>query len=214
MSWKGTILRQYAGSENIINMIDTFDQAVSLDDFTDEFIDDVWDVLTCGSYGLDIWGKIVGVSRYVTASSSGAYFGFQGTASSSPNATFPHPFNTKPFFSGKLETNNVRLGDGAYRTLVLSKAFSNISISTIPEINKFLTMLFKNRGKAYIVNNRDMTMTVVVDFDLFQYEKSLLQNYDVIPVPSGVLLSVTTALGDYFGFASDSEPFDQGVFLS
>ena len=214
MSYNETILRQYSGLPKIYQMIDTFNQAVSMDDFEDSFIDEVWDVLSAGTYGLDVWGKIVGIGRYITASSSGGFFGFQGTATSAANATFPHPFNTKPFYSGTQETTNVRLGDDAYRTLILAKAFSNISIGTIPDINKFLTILFKNRGKAYVVNNRDMTITIVVNFTLFQYEKSLLQNYNVMPIPSGVLLSVTTALGDYFGFSSDSEPFDQGVFLS
>ena len=214
MSFNETILRQYSGLDKIYNMISTFSQAVSIDDFTDDFITEVWDVLTCGSYGLDVWGKIVNISRYVTSDVSGGYFGFQGTATSAPNATFPHPFNTKPFYAGTPSTTNFRLGDDAYRTLILAKAFTNISIATIPEFNKFLTMLFKNRGKAYIVNNRDMTVTVVVDFTLFTYEQAILQNYDVMPIPSGVLLSAVQSLGDYFGFASDAEPFDQGVFLS
>lgn len=193
MSWEETILRQYSGYEKINNMIDTFSQAVSIDDFTDTFIDDVWNVLTAGSYGLDVWGKIVNISRYVTADSSGGYFGFQGTSTTAPAATFPHPFNQKPFYSGGAEkaTDNVRLADDAYRTLILAKAFANISIATIPEMNKFFTMLFKGRGKAYIVNNKDMTINVVVDFALYAYEKSILQNYDAIPIPSGVLLSVT-----------------------
>ena len=214
MSWEDTILRQYSGATNIINMIDTFSQATSIDDFTDDFISDVWDVLTCGTFGLDMWGKIVNVSRYVVSDTSGGYFGFQGDDVSSANDTFPHPLNTKPFYSGSGTTTNYRLGDDAYRTLVLAKAFSNISISTIPEFNKFLTMLFKNRGTAYVVNNRDMTIGVVVNFTLFAYEKTLLQNYDVLPIPSGVLLYTTQSLTGYFGFADGSEPFDQGVFLS
>ena len=212
MSYNETILRQYSGLPKIYQMIDTFNQAVSMDDFEDSFIDEVWDVLTSGTYGLNVWGKIVGVGRYVTASSSGSFFGFQGTSTTDPSATFPHPFNTKPFYSGKLETTNVMLGDDAYRTLILAKAFSNISIGTIPEINRFLTILFKNRGTAHIVNNRDMTLTVVVDFDLFQYERSILQNYNVMPIPSGVILSITNSNNDFFGFSSDAQPFDQGVF--
>lgn len=214
MSWKETILRQYAGAENIINMIDTFDQAVSLDDFTDEFIDDVWSVLTCGTYGLDVWGKIVNISRYITTSTSGNFFGFAGDVVDA-NATFPHPFNQHPFYAGKQETTNVRLGDDAYRTLILAKAFSNISISTIPEMNRFFTMLFKGRGEAYIINNKDMTITLITNFSLYGYEQSILQNYDVLPIPSGVLLSSETISGDYFGFGdgqADFSPFDVDVF--
>lgn len=214
MSFNDTILRQYSGLDKIYNIVSTFSQAVSIDDFTDDFITEVWDVLSCGSYGLDVWGKIVNISRYVTSDTSGGYFGFQGASTSAPSATFPHPFNTKPFYSGAPSTTNFRLGDDAYRTLILAKAFTNISIATIPEFNKFLTILFQNRGKAYMVNNRDMTISIVVSFDLFQYESAILQNYEVMPIPSGVLVSVVQDNHDYFGFSSDAEPFDQGVFLS
>lgn len=214
MSYSETILRQYSGLEKINNLIDTFDQAVSMDDFTDTFIDEVWDVLSCGSYGLDVWGKIVNISRYITTSTSGKFFGFQATTTDE-NATFPHPFNQHPFYAGKQETTNVRLGNDAYRTLILAKAFSNISIATIPEFNKFLTMMFKGRGVAYLINNKDMTITVVTNFSLYPYELAILQNNDVIPIPSGVLLSSETISGDFFGFSdgqADFSPFDQDVF--
>lgn len=214
MSYQETILRQYSGLEKIYNLIDTFDQAVSMDDFTDTFIDHVWDVLSNGTYGLDVWGKIVNIGRYITTSTSGKFFGFQGTTTDE-NATFPHPFNQHPFYAGKQETTNVRLGNDAYRTLILAKAFSNISIATIPDINKFLTMMFKGRGIAYIVNNKDMSITVITNFSLYPYELAILQNYDVIPIPSGVLLSSETISGDYFGFGDDKadfSPFDQDVF--
>lgn len=196
MSWEETILRQYSGLDKINNLIDTFSQAVSIDDFTEEFITDVWDVTTALTYGLDVWGKIVNISRYVTADTSGGYFGFQGTLTSAPEATFPHPFNQKPFYSGDKvkSTDNIRLEDNAYRTLILAKAFANISLATIPEMNKYFTMLFSGRGKAYIVNNKDMTITLKVNFPLYAYEKSILQNYDVIPIPSGVLLSISVTV--------------------
>lgn len=211
MSYNDTILRQYSGLPKIYQMIDTFNQAVSMDDFEESFIDDVWDILSNGTYGLDVWGKIVNIGRYITTTTSGKYFGFEGTTTDE-NATFPHPFNQHPFYNGSMETTNVRLGNDAYRTLILAKAFSNISIGTIPEINRFLSIIFKNRGTAYLVNNRDMSVTIVTDFDLYPYELSTLQNYDVIPIPSGVLVSSTSISNDYFGMSDGFEPFDQGVF--
>ncbi|WP_245677300.1 DUF2612 domain-containing protein [Candidatus Arsenophonus triatominarum] len=48
------------------------------------------------------------------------------------------------------ETRKIRLADNAYRTLILSKAFSNISIATIPEINRFLRFLFKGRRRGVL----------------------------------------------------------------
>ncbi|MGX4918795.1 DUF2612 domain-containing protein [Enterobacter asburiae] len=184
--------------------------APSLDDFTDEFIAKVWDLTTCEAFGLDMWGKIVGVSRYIVAPIENSSFGF--SEANDVNPDYPTPFNDSPFFAGVQETTNVRLGDDAYRTLILCKAFTNISIATIPEINRFLKMLFYQRGRAYCVNYKDMTIGLTFEFELAPYEESILTNYDVTPVPSGVLVNVRQIVTPYFGFASDAYPFNDGTF--
>ncbi|HDR2644816.1 TPA: DUF2612 domain-containing protein, partial [Enterobacter asburiae] len=180
------------------------------DDFTDEFIAKVWDLTTCEAFGLDMWGKIVGVSRYIVAPIENSSFGF--SEANDVNPDYPTPFNDSPFFAGVQETTNVRLGDDAYRTLILCKAFTNISIATIPEINRFLKMLFYQRGRAYCVNYKDMTIGLTFEFELAPYEESILTNYDVTPVPSGVLVNVRQIVTPYFGFASDAYPFNDGTF--
>lgn len=190
MIYTDTIMRQYQGKPNLINIIDTFEQAVSLDDFTDSFITNVWDMTTNGSYGLDVWGKIVNISRYVSGDSNDEVFGFS-EANASDADVYPMPFNTAPFYGGTVSTNNVRLGDDAYRTLILAKAFSNISIATIPEINKFLTMLFSGRGVAYCTIIGPMQLGITVKFALATYESNILQNYDVMPIPNGTSVTIT-----------------------
>ncbi|WP_425393841.1 DUF2612 domain-containing protein [Candidatus Arsenophonus triatominarum] len=60
------------------------------------------------------------------------------------------PRSVMPLLRGVQETRKIRLADNAYRSLILSKAFSNISIATIPEINRFLRFLFKERGEAFV----------------------------------------------------------------
>lgn len=210
MTWNQTILTQYSASTRLLNIIDTFNQAVSLDDFTDKFITEVWDLATNSTFGLDVWGKIVNVSRYITAAIENDSFGFS-EANDGTNG-FPTPFGESPFYTGIQETTSVRLGDEAYRTLILAKAFSNISIVTIPEINRFLKMLFNGRGRAYCINYTDMTMGITCEFELYPYEKSILENYDVIPVPSGVLVNVRQIISPYFGFSSDAYPFNDGTF--
>lgn len=208
--WKDTILTQYSASQKLLSIIDTFNQAISLDDFTDEFIEKVWDLTTCQTYGLDVWGKIVGVSRYVTAPIESSSFGF-GEANDA-NPEYPTPFNDAPFYGGVQETTNVRLEDDAYRTLIFCKAFTNISIATIPEINRFLKMLFYQRGRAYCVNYRDMTMGITFEFELAPYEESILTNYEVTPVPSGVQVNIRQVVSPYFGFSTDAYPFNDGTF--
>lgn len=208
--WEETILTQYSASRKLLSIIDTFNQAVSLDEFTDQFIESVWDMTTCGTFGLDMWGKIVGVSRYINAPIDSASFGFGEADDGNPD--YPTPFNEAPFFGGVQETTNVRLANDAYRTLILCKAFTNISISTIPEINRFLKILFNRRGKAYCVNYRDMTIGITFEFELAPYEESILTNYDVVPVPSGVLVNIRQVVSPYFGFATDAYPFNDGTF--
>lgn len=208
--WEDTILTQYSASKKLLSIIDTFNQAVSLDDFTDEFIKKVWDLTTCESFGLDMWGKIVGISRYIVAPIDSDSFGFSESDDGNPD--YPSPFNDSPFYGGIQETTNVRLGDDAYRTLIFCKAFTNISIATIPDINKFLKILFYQRGRAYCVNYRDMTIGITFEFALAPYEESILTNYDVTPVPSGVQLNIRQIVSQYFGFTTDAYPFNDGTF--
>lgn len=212
MSYQDTILTQYAASEKLLAIIDTFDQVLSPDDFTDEFITRVWDLTTCEAFGLDIWGKIVGVSRYITASIDNSAFGFAQADEGKPD--YPTPFNEAPFFAGVQETTKVRLSDNAYRTLILSKAFSNISIATLPEMNQFLRFLFKDRGQAFCVNYRDMTIGITTTFPLEPFEIAVLSNTDVTPLPSGVLMRVNQVVAPYFGFAEDAFPFNDGTFYT
>lgn len=210
MSWEDTILTQYSASNKLLSIIDTFNQAISLDEFTDEFITKVWDLTTNETFGLDIWGKIVGIGRYITAPIDSDSFGFSEADNGASD--YPLPFNDSPFYAGVQETTSVRLADDAYRTLILCKAFSNISIATIPDINKFLRMLFAGRGRAYCVNYRDMTIGITFEFALAPYEESILTNYDVVPVPSGVQLNISQIVPPYFGFAADAYPFNDGTF--
>lgn len=212
MSWKETILTQYSASPRLLAIIETFNQAMNLDDFTDKFIDEVWDVTTNGTYGLDIWGKIVNVSRYIQSDISSNSFGFSEADDGNIN-DYPSSFNEAPFYAGIQETETVRLADDAYRTLILAKAFSNISMATIREINRFLTLLFKGRGKAFCVDYGEMRMGVICEFDLAPYEKVILNKYDVLPIPQGVLLTTTQLVPPYFGFADDAYPFNDGTFF-
>lgn len=211
MSWEDTILTQYSASTKLLSIIETLSQAVSIDDFTDEFITRVWDLTANETFGLDMWGKYVNIGRYINAPIDSDAFGYSEADAGA--ADYPLPFNDAPFYAGVQETTSVRLSNEAYRTLILCKAFSNISIATIPEINRFLRILFAGRGRAYCVNYRDMTIGITFEFALAPYEVSILTNYDVVPVPSGVQLNISQVVPPYFGFAEDAYPFNDGTFF-
>lgn len=210
MSWQDTILTQYSASDRLLSIIDTFNQAISLEDFTDEFIKEVWELTTCGTFGLDMWGKKVNVSRYIKADIDSNSFGF---SEANAGGDYPSPFNGDPFYAGVQETETVRLSDDAYRTLIICKAFTNISIASIKDINRFLNILFKGRGGAFCVDYGDMRMGVVCEFNLANYESAIISNYDALPIPSGVLVTTHQIVPPYFGFSDDAYPFNDGTFF-
>jgi hypothetical protein len=97
-------------------------------------------------------------------------FGFSEAMITTLN-TQPHL--TMHLFWRDAGNNKYQLGDDAYRTLIMCKAFTNISIATIPDINKFLKIMFYKRGRAYCINYRDMTMGITFEFELAPYEESI-----------------------------------------
>ncbi|MEQ4894861.1 hypothetical protein ABN134_26015, partial [Escherichia coli] len=58
----------------------------------------------------------------------------------------------------------------------------------------------------------DMRVGITLEFELAPYEESILTNYDVTPVPSGVLVGINQVVSPYFGFSSDAYPFNDGTF--
>ena len=183
--WQDTILTEYSASDKLLAIIDTFNQALSLDDFTDDFIEQVWDIDTCGAFGLDMWGKIVGIDRQLTIDINDNYFGFFEADTGGDG--YPTTFDDGQFFNCKQSTSNVTMNDMQYRTAILAKAFTNISVSTIPEINRLLKILFFGRGSVHCVNNRNMTINIVFEFPIAPYEVAILEKSHVLPMPSGVL---------------------------
>ena len=60
-----TKISQYGNSPAILSLIDSFNSAVEPYADIDNFYVWVWDVSTAQGFGLDIWGRIVGVSRTI-----------------------------------------------------------------------------------------------------------------------------------------------------
>lgn len=188
-----TIYNQYANSTKLLDVIMSFAQASSLDNFTDEFIDKIWNIMTCNSYGLDIWGKKIGIKRFVIpVIPENTIFGFYEAQDYNPAIlNYPKPFNEAPFYDEDTMTSKViGLNDEQYRALILAKAFTNLSIATLPEINKFLRILFLNRPTIHAYDTRDFEIIVKTPY-IDRFELSILFNSpEAVPVSSGVRIRV------------------------
>lgn len=175
-----TVISQYSASPTLVQLILSMNQYLDPAANIDAFYDLVWNVDTAEGWGLDVWGRIVGVGR-VLAVANDKVFGFDEASTASAS-----PFNEGTFYVGGATTNNYSLTDAAYRVLILAKALANISDGSVPAINQILLRLFPGRGNCYVTDGLDMTMTYTFDFDLTAVEQAIVEQSGVLPKPCGV----------------------------
>ncbi|NRN30026.1 DUF2612 domain-containing protein [Photorhabdus heterorhabditis] len=185
-----TILAQYAASPKLNSLIRSFNAAVSSVEFINTFYDLIWNIDTANTYGLDVWGKIVNVSRRLTVNENVKYIGFGEALLNVPTTTDPNPFDQAPFYSGESKTKTIELSDQMYRKLIMMKAMSNISDCTIPNINRMLVYMFSDSGRAYITDDGNMKMSYVFEFQLSTAELAIVQTSRALPYPVGVSVAI------------------------
>lgn len=181
MRYTPSIISQYANSPIITALLDSIESAI-VPDF-DAFYDDVWNVLTATGYGLDVWGRIVGVARVLHIPVAGDYLGFT-------EATDADTFGHGVFYSGATATNSFNLSDDAYRGLILAKAALNITNSSASSINAILMALFSSYGNCYVRDNGGMSMTYVFGSTLNSVDNAIVTQSGVLPKPAGVSATV------------------------
>ena len=205
------MINQYANSPRINGILDKFADCIDPSARIDAFYNVVWNINTAQGFGLDIWGRIVGASRYLQVPTTVNYFGFQDFAGDY------YPFNQQTFYSGPLKTSTYTLSDDAFRVLILAKALTNIVRATNPGINQVLQQLFPSRGACYVNDLGNMQIRYTFRFALQPWEFAILQTAGALPRPTGVKAFIAQIpQGSTFGFqeAGDASPFGYGTFLS
>ncbi len=183
--WFKTVISQYANSDILLQLIENFDECVDQNANMQAFYDLIWNVDTAVGYGLDVWGRIVGVNRVLSVQTS-PYFGMLG-----PIAASGDPYDVSPFFAGGKLTSNFALTDAAFRQLIFAKALSNISDGSIKSINQILINLFGSaNGNAYCTDGLNMTMSYHFNFVLTPVQAAIIGQSGVLPKPVGVLASI------------------------
>lgn len=200
-----TLLTQYANSPVIVGLLEGLNEAIDPSINIEAFYDTVFNLSTAEGYGLDIWGRIVGVNRNVPyAVGSDPLFGFNGTGFK--------PFNVAPFNGSGSGFSAYQLPDDKFRQLIIIKAYSNILYATAPNINKFLYYIFKKLCYYSVLGG--MHAQYIFEFSPDAFERLIIFYLNILPVPCGVSVEYKiTATGETFGFnGSGLQPFNQGVF--
>jgi len=207
-----TVISQYANSATILRLVDNMAEYLREGVNLAKFYQFVWNVDTAVGFGLDIWGRIVGVSRLLQIPGADPIVGFD-------NVSFPKDWY--PMSEGRWALENeittaYELPDDAYRVLILTKALANIVTTTAPALNKLLKNMFPGRGRAFVRDLGNMAMQFVFNFQLTTVEFAILTQSGVLPHPAGVFYSVVVIPGGLFGFQgyTGARPFNFGVFNS
>lgn len=206
-----TIISQYGNSATITQLVRNMDQYIDPRADFDTFYDFIWNVETAQGFGLDIWGRIVNISRELQIPPDSTYFGFSDALPGS------YPFGEQPFYGGTPgATSTYRLADDAYRQLILVKALANISATNAPSLNQLLQNMFAGRGRCYVNDLGGMALRYTFEFDLTPYEFAIMTQSGALPRPAGVNASLFQSALPLFGFSEaglSAAPFGQGVFV-
>lgn len=214
-NWWLTMISQYANSPVITQLLQNMDIYLDQTQNLDEFYDNVFNLGTAQQWGLDVWGRILGLSRTLTLN-LGGWFGFAEAGETGTG------FNQGAFYSGVGATSNFVMNDTSYRMALLTRAAFNISDGSIPSINQMLRNMFPGRGNAYVTDgapaagpffgfaeaglpglgfnqaqfyagqgtNPGMVMTYTFKFPLSPIELALVETPGLLPKPTGVKATV------------------------
>jgi len=205
-----TIISQYCSSPILVQLIKNMDTYIDPRVDINNFYNFVWNVDTAQGFGLDIWGRIVGVERTLNIPNADLYFGYNEALPGS------YCFDEQSFRDGDTSTNTFTLADDAYRRLILIKALANITDTTSTALNQLLQNLFSDRGRCYVNDLGNMQMRYTFEFLLTSFELAIMLNAGIIPKPIGVQTLLINLELPVFGFSEagivTSAPFGQGTF--
>lgn len=179
-----TIIRQYFTSPRMRRILEDFRDNLDGAPFVDMLTDMVLDPRTATGFGLDVWGLIVGVSRYLDVGQD-KFLGFSEASNLSSDT-----FNNAIWYNGQAITGNaLYLADEMYRNMIFAKAWSNLSDCSIRSINGCLQMLFQDVGKVFARDNLDKTITFILNFIPNSAQIAIMEKSGVIPTPAGVVFN-------------------------
>ena len=181
-NWGQTLISQRANDPTTLALLASIAENIDPTNDIENFYNYVWNVLTAEGFGLDIWGGIVGVDRWLNITQK--FFGFEEAGSASVD-----PFNQSPFFSGNLDKGVVALSDSVFRSLVLAKGAANVCNCSITTINTILNYVWVGRGGAWCTDGENMTMTYTFNFSLAPVDMAII-NTGILPKPLGVSYTV------------------------
>ena len=211
LSYKNLLIKQYHDKPNARAEIDILDK--SFTELYNMFLsfDREYDVDFARGRQLDKIGKIVGISRRVPNSLPRVHFGFAENPIALGFRDKSNPsVRSAPFFDKGSELfTTTELNDNDFRFFIKAKVALNYC-SAVMSSDERISMqeVIQNAfdGQAYIVDNKNMTLTLFISplFDLDRLR--LVRVLNLFPKPQGVRYAtiIQAEAGLTFGFRNNS----------
>lgn len=169
-----------------------------------------YDLDTARGKQLDVLGKIAGVPRLVPAVIQRILFGFDINPNSRGFADRFNPLREGAPFLRRFESpfTSQELDDNQYRRLIRAKVALNVCSAYISSDERISVQDVINQafgGRAYVIDNQDMSLTLYVSPSVSQDELRLIRRLGLLPKPQGVRYSfvILAEPGLTFGFANN-----------
>jgi len=172
-------------------------------EFWESWQRDVFDIDTATAFGLVVWARILNVQLGVEVEDTRAIpaFGFGTNHLNFNNGNFGR-------FAG-VQALTVE----QQRLVIKLRYFQLVSNGTVPEINEFLSILFENEGKVFVVDSLDMTFaTYFFTFVPNSQLRFILEKFDLLPRPAGVGVRWQIQIRPSWGFGVNHLNFNNGNF--
>lgn len=188
-----TVFKQFANSPKLLAIIESFNDAVDPSSVIDDWYDAVWNINTAEGWGLQVWGRIVGVSNVIDLppGGSGPALGFEEVG----DATNYTPFNNAPFYGGPPPSQATTVSDYVFRNMIFAKAYANITDRSIPTMNQGLALLFPGLTNGHVTDDGNMQATYAFFSVLPDFQVAILKQSGVVPGPTGVQMRIHDTTG-------------------
>lgn len=170
-----------------------------------EQMEDAFDLDNAIGKQLDIIGKIVGISRNVEGVIPKIFFGFDGNVNA-------RGFDSAAFYTlDQQQYTDTQLSDSDYRFFIRMKIAKNHAKATMSDdngsnLNNIVLSMFD--GYAYMVDNKDMSVTIYVENSPKSYLLPYAISLDLIPLPQAVEVKYISLIArKSFGFSNNQNSF-------
>lgn len=174
--------------------------------FWTDWYNNVFNLETANDFGCAVWAIILDVPITLLTppvKSKRTPFGFDATNRSNFNN-----YNFSPTASEPVDFTT------AEKRLILRLRYRQlVARGTVPEINKILAdLIVPVYGPAYILDGLNMTQRLICKFPIPSSLQTILTDYDLIPRPAAVQMTIVDTTIPVFGFGPRNVNFGHGGF--